>query len=207
MNAIPFRMVIPFIKQFVVTNCSKERPGSIVNETLKNRILILIDTTKGSIPPKSHKIWTKITPSHSVYQRTLQKKFQAYIYKNVEFCIFCQKTDHGCEFCFPGVIVSTNRSRNVARGLILMGMKSSSALFKWPKNWIAPRPPPTLIFSKSTDRNFVIVILFRIVENNNNYVITILLTIITNYFGDDLLPHSPWGRGCKLQTLTSVYIQ
>ena len=24
-------------KQFVVTNCSKERPGSIVNETLKKR--------------------------------------------------------------------------------------------------------------------------------------------------------------------------
>ena len=29
------------IKQFVVTNCSKERPGSIVNETLKNEISIL----------------------------------------------------------------------------------------------------------------------------------------------------------------------
>ena len=29
------------IKQFVVTNCSKERPGSIVNETLKNGILML----------------------------------------------------------------------------------------------------------------------------------------------------------------------
>jgi len=34
------------IKQFVVTNCSKERPGSIVNETLKNGILILKDTPK-----------------------------------------------------------------------------------------------------------------------------------------------------------------
>ena len=30
------------IKQFVVTNCSKERPGSIVTETLKNGILIPI---------------------------------------------------------------------------------------------------------------------------------------------------------------------
>ena len=34
------------IKQFVVTNCSKERPGSIVNETLKNGILMLKDTSK-----------------------------------------------------------------------------------------------------------------------------------------------------------------
>jgi len=31
-----------FFKHFVVTNCSKERPGSIVTETLKNGILIQI---------------------------------------------------------------------------------------------------------------------------------------------------------------------
>ena len=36
------------IKQFVVTNCSKEWPGSIVNKTLKNEILLLIDTSKES---------------------------------------------------------------------------------------------------------------------------------------------------------------
>ena len=36
------------IKQFVVTNCSKERPGSIVTKTLKNRILIPIVKAKGS---------------------------------------------------------------------------------------------------------------------------------------------------------------
>ena len=35
-------------KQFVVTNCSKERPGSIVNETLKNGILMIKDTSKES---------------------------------------------------------------------------------------------------------------------------------------------------------------
>ena len=34
------------INQFVVTNCSKERPGSIVIETLKNGILIPIATSK-----------------------------------------------------------------------------------------------------------------------------------------------------------------
>ena len=34
------------IKQFVVTNCSKERPGSIVTETLKNGISIPIVTSK-----------------------------------------------------------------------------------------------------------------------------------------------------------------
>ena len=38
-----------YIKQFVVTNCSKEQPGSIVNETLKNGILIPIDISKESI--------------------------------------------------------------------------------------------------------------------------------------------------------------
>ena len=34
------------IKQFVVKNCSKERPGSIVTKSLKNEILILIVTSK-----------------------------------------------------------------------------------------------------------------------------------------------------------------
>ena len=34
------------IKQFVVTNCSKERPGSIVTKTLKNGILIPIPKSK-----------------------------------------------------------------------------------------------------------------------------------------------------------------
>ena len=36
------------VKQFMVTNCSKERPGSIVTKTLKNGILIPIATSKES---------------------------------------------------------------------------------------------------------------------------------------------------------------
>jgi len=36
------------VKQFVVTNCSKERLGSIVTKTLKNGILIPITTSKES---------------------------------------------------------------------------------------------------------------------------------------------------------------
>ena len=36
------------IKHFVVTNCSKEQPGSMVTETLKNGILIPIVTSKES---------------------------------------------------------------------------------------------------------------------------------------------------------------
>ena len=36
------------IKQFVVTNCRKERPGSIVTETLRNGIFITIATSKES---------------------------------------------------------------------------------------------------------------------------------------------------------------
>ena len=66
-------------------------------------------------------------------------------------------------------------------------MKSSSALFKWPKNWRAPRPPPTLIVSQSQRikilrKKFEIAILFRIVENHNNYV-----------FGNDFTPTIPKG--------------
>ena len=36
----------PLFKQFVVTNCSKEQPSSIVTKTLKNRILVPIATSK-----------------------------------------------------------------------------------------------------------------------------------------------------------------
>ena len=73
-------------------------------------------------------------------------------------------------------------------------MKSSSALFKWPKNWRAPRPPPTLIiFPKSTDQNSEIAILFSVVEKPYNYV-----------FGDELLPQSPRGRDQKNRILMLV---
>ena len=97
---------------------------------------------------------------------------------------------------FPGVIVPTQWSYNVVRRLFLTEMKSSSALFKCPKNGRAPRPTPTLIiFPKSTDQNSEIAILFSVVETPYNYV-----------FGDDLVPHSLRGRGYKLKTLTSAYI-
>ena len=62
------------------------------------------------------------------------------------------------------------------------------------KNWRAPRPPPRLIFSpKSTDRNFEIAILFRIVKNHNNFV-----------FGNDLLPTVP-GGGAASYKLRPVF--
>ena len=97
-------------------------------------------------------------------------------------------------FFSPGMIVSTLWSYNVARGLFPTEMKSSSALFKCPKNGRALRPPLTIIiFPKSTDQNSEIAILFNVVEKP--YV-----------FGDDLLPHTPRGTGYKLQTLTSAYI-
>ena len=35
-----------YFKQFIETNCSKERPGSIVTEILKNGIFITIVTSK-----------------------------------------------------------------------------------------------------------------------------------------------------------------
>ena len=55
------------------------------------------------------------------------------IYKNVEFCDFCQKKNHECVFIFfffPGVIVSTQGSLNSLRGLIRTEIKTSTALFK-----------------------------------------------------------------------------
>ena len=119
----------------MVTNCSKERPGSIVTKALKNRILISRVTSQESHcyadfkyvsfiikfslthqklrawenlpyfrkwgnPPKSHLILKKVTPSDSAYHRTLLYKFQAPIYKNVEFCIFCQNTNPRCVFIY-----------------------------------------------------------------------------------------------------------
>ena len=52
-----------------------------------------------------------------------------------------------------------------------------------------PFPP------NSPDQNSEKAILFTIVEKPSNYV-----------FKDDLLPHSPRCRGCKLETLNCVYI-
>ena len=46
-EALKYRIIFLF-KQFVVRNCSKGRPGSIVNEILKNGILMLKDTSKES---------------------------------------------------------------------------------------------------------------------------------------------------------------
>ena len=49
------------------------------------------------------------------------------------------------------------------------GNISSSALFKWPKNWRTPGAPPTLIiFPESPDQNSEIAILFSIVEKPYN---------------------------------------
>ena len=56
------------------------------------------------------------------------------------------------------------------------------------KEWKAPRPPPTRIFPQS-QRIKILSHFIPIVEKPNNYV-----------FGNDSLPHSPRGRGCKLQT-------
>ena len=80
----------------------------------------------------------KITSSHSAYQRILQQIFQAPIYKNVEFRIFCQQTDHGCVFiCFFLFLFSFPQGSSyrpsgprMLQELILTEMKSFSALFK-----------------------------------------------------------------------------
>ena len=110
----------------MVTNRSHERPGSIATKTLKNKVLILIVTSKeshfnadfkyisfikfsvthqmlragenlpyfrkkGETPPKSHIILMKITPSDSAYQRILPQRFQAPIYKMLNFVFFARR--------------------------------------------------------------------------------------------------------------------
>ena len=45
-NKNPGESRLDLVKHFVVTSCSKERPVSIVTETLKNGILIPIVTSK-----------------------------------------------------------------------------------------------------------------------------------------------------------------
>ena len=45
---LEFYLCLDLIKQFVVMNCSKERPGLIVTKTEKSGIFILIATSKES---------------------------------------------------------------------------------------------------------------------------------------------------------------
>jgi len=111
---------------------------------------------------------------------------------NFVFC--CQKTDHGCVFIyfnfFPKkFFVDT---KNVSTGLILTESKSSSALFKWPKNWMAPRPLPCSFFPKITGSEFWDTHFVQHSWKTNNYV-----------FGDDLIPTVSGGGAASL---TIVYI-
>ena len=68
-------------------------------------------------------------------------------------------------------------------------MKSSSAIFKWPKNLEGTSAPSHAHFLPQVKRTkiFEVAILFSIVKNNNN-----------NVFRDDLPPHSPRGRGLQV---------
>ena len=85
--------------------------------------------------------------------------------------------------------MGTNCSKERLSSIVNKTLKNGILMLKYTskESDFAPTPPPMLIFSpKSTDQNFEIAILFRIVKNHNYYV-----------FGNDLLPHSPWGRSCK----------
>ena len=59
---------------------------------------------KGETTPKTQVI-VKIIPPNSAYETTLLQKFKAPIYKNVEFCIFHEKQDHGRELVFLFLLV------------------------------------------------------------------------------------------------------
>ena len=65
----------------------------------------------------------EITPSHSAYQRTLLQIFQAPIYRNVEFRIFCQNTGASL-FAY---LIPETRDKTV---LLYFNIKLSSRLIK-----------------------------------------------------------------------------
>ena len=201
-------------KQFVVTNCSKERPGSIVTETLKNGILIPIVTSKeshfnvvsficlnlenrGKHPLKviqsQRKSYDQIQCIRDPYCRSF-KCLSTTIW-NFAFLARRQITD-ACLFVFfcfffQVWLYRLSGLRMSREGSFWRKLKVLVPFSSDRKNWRAPRPHPTLIFPKNSE----IAILFTIVEQSNN-----------NDFRDDLLPRRPHGRGCKLQTLTCVYI-
>ena len=89
-------------------------------------------------------------------------------------------------FCFflSGIVVSSQWSYHIGRGLIRIESKSFSALLIDQKNWWATGPLPHLCFSKSSSQNFEIAILFSIVEMPNNYA-----------FGDIITPPPPTASG------------
>ena len=84
------------------------------------KTFLTVETYIRKSSSKCHRIWTKITPSDLAYQKTLLKKFQAPIYKKVEFCIFFLPKDRSrmrvclfaCLLFFPlGVVASTSGPR------------------------------------------------------------------------------------------------
>ena len=114
---------------------------------------------------------TKIWNFYFLPQDRSRMRVYLFVFCFFVFCLFV---------FFPGVIVSIQWSKNVLSELILTEIKTSSAIFKWPKNWRASRPPPTLMFfPKSSDQNYEIVILFEAVPN-------------TFVFGTRYSPTAPW---------------
>ena len=79
----------------------------------------------------------KISPSDSAYQKTPLQGFQTPIWKNVESVFLTEERSRMCLFIWffsPGVIISTKWALNIERGLNLIEIKISSAVFKWPNN-------------------------------------------------------------------------
>jgi len=128
----------------------------------------------------------KVEQSDSTCQKT---RLLAPICKNVEFCVFSQKKDHGCLFIrwlllvfffffFSWVTVSNQWSYKIGRGLFQLRLKVLVLFICDQKYWRATSLPPTPLFPQRTsDQNFEISIWFSIVERPSNYA-----------FGDDITP-------------------
>ena len=80
--------------------------------------------------------------------------------------------------------------------------REATSKLKANRNYYVDLEPPHIspshphFFLKVTGSKFWDSLSFQISRKPNNCV-----------FGDNIIPLSPWGRGCKLQTFTIIYIQ
>ena len=95
---------------------------------------------KGKQTPKSHIILIKVTSSDSAYQKTLLKRFQAFICKNVEFCTFLPEDRSQMRFF--------SESDPIETVVIRREIKSSSVLLSEQNDWKATRSSHNPFFLK-----------------------------------------------------------
>jgi len=167
-------------------------PGSLITTTRWLYISYKAFLQRGETPSKDQVTLMKITSSHSAYQRTKLNRFKAPIHKTKFWHSFARsKIMDGCLFFsfFPRVVVLNQLStlRKSGEGSFDQDSKILLPFLNNEKYRKAASTLPCQFFSKYSDQNYYIVVLFTKVEKSNNYV-----------FEDDLTPHSPQEKGWKL---------